>query len=201
MHGRRFCSAISWARRCFFTVVGKYVPPLTVASLATRTHSRPSITPIPVTIPAPGAWPSYISQAASAESSRKAVSGSSRRSIRSRAVSFPRERCFSSERSPPPRATCAVRSLSSATSSSIRVRRSLNSSGASTCTPSTLKLWPDSGLGLEALQVRLVALLDRAPRLPAAEEREDGALLRILERERRAAVHRQARERDAAPSR
>src|ERR1051326_1023756 len=190
MHGRRFCSAISWARRCFFTVVGKYVPPLTVASLATRTHSRPSITPIPVTIPAPGAWPSYISQAASAESSRNAVSGSSRRSIRSRAVSLPRERCFSSERSPPPRATCAV-----------RARRSLNSSGASTCTPSTLKLWPDSGLGLEALQVRLVALLDRAPRLPAAEEREDGALLRILERERRAAVHRQARERDAAPSR
>ena len=41
------------------TVSGKYVPPLTVASLATITHSRPSTTPIPVTIPADGAWPSY----------------------------------------------------------------------------------------------------------------------------------------------
>src|SRR5256885_2591565 len=78
---------------------------------------------MPVTIPAPGAWPSYRSHAASAESSRKPVSGSRSRSIRSRAVSFPRERCFSSAASPPPRATSAVRSRSSATSSSIRARR------------------------------------------------------------------------------
>jgi hypothetical protein len=58
MHGRQFCSATSWARRCFFTVSGKYVPPLTVASFATITHARPSTIPIPVTIPADGAWPS-----------------------------------------------------------------------------------------------------------------------------------------------
>src|SRR5437763_1031339 len=32
-------------------------------------HSRPSTTPIPVTIPADGAWSSYISHAASGESS------------------------------------------------------------------------------------------------------------------------------------
>src|SRR6266511_1750597 len=51
MQGRRFCSATSCARRCFLTVSGKYDPPLTVASLATTTHSRPSTTPIPVTIP------------------------------------------------------------------------------------------------------------------------------------------------------
>ena len=41
MHGSRFSSAISCARRCFLTVRGKYEPPLTVASLATITHSRP----------------------------------------------------------------------------------------------------------------------------------------------------------------
>ena len=34
---------------------GKYEPPLTVASFATITHSRPSTTPIPVTMPALGA--------------------------------------------------------------------------------------------------------------------------------------------------
>ncbi len=105
MHGSRFCSATSCARRCFFTVSGKYEPPLTVASLATITHSRPSTTPIPVTMPALGAWPSYSSHAASAFSSRNAVSGSTSRSIRSRAGSLPRERCRSTAVSPPPRAT------------------------------------------------------------------------------------------------
>ena len=34
---------------------GKYEPPLTVASFATITHSRPSTTPMPVTMPADGA--------------------------------------------------------------------------------------------------------------------------------------------------
>ena len=33
MHGSRLSAAISCARRCFFTVIGKYVPPFTVASL------------------------------------------------------------------------------------------------------------------------------------------------------------------------
>ena len=41
------------------TVSGKYEPPFTVASFATTTHSRPSITPMPVTMPADGAAPSY----------------------------------------------------------------------------------------------------------------------------------------------
>jgi len=31
MQGRRFCAAISCARRCFLTVIGWYEPPLTVA--------------------------------------------------------------------------------------------------------------------------------------------------------------------------
>ncbi len=57
-HGSRFCAATSCARRCFFTVSGKYDPPFTVASFATIAHSRPSTTPMPVTIPALGASPS-----------------------------------------------------------------------------------------------------------------------------------------------
>src|SRR5215831_11685584 len=63
MQGRWFCSAISCARRCFLTVIGKYVPPLTVASLATITTSRPETRPTPVTSPAAGASPSYIPSA------------------------------------------------------------------------------------------------------------------------------------------
>src|SRR5919201_4024776 len=138
MHGRWFCSAISCARRCFLTVSGKYEPPFTVASLATTTHSWPSTMPMPVTIPAAGAWPSYRSHAARAESSRRAESGSTSRSIRSRAVSLPRERWRSVARSPPPCATCAVRSRSSATSASIRSRRRAYSSDpCSTCEEST----------------------------------------------------------------
>ena len=119
MHGSRFCAATSCARRCFFTVSGKYEPPFTVASFATMTHCRPATTPMPVTIPALGASPSYISHAASAFSSRNVPPGSTSRSIRSRAVSFPRARWRSTEASPPPRATSAVRSRSSATSSSM----------------------------------------------------------------------------------
>src|SRR3954468_17186425 len=133
MHGSRFCAATACARRCFFTVSGKYEPPFTVASFATTTTWRPATTPIPVTIPALGASPSYTSHAARAFSSRKAVSGSTSRSIRSRAVSLPRARWRSTARSPPPRATNAVRSRSSSTRPSIRSRRRANSSERSTC--------------------------------------------------------------------
>ena len=58
------------------------------------------------------------------------MSGSTSRSIRSRAVSLPRERCRSTDCSPPPRATCAVRSRSSATSAAMRSCRRANSSDA-----------------------------------------------------------------------
>src|SRR6266566_575008 len=134
MQGRLFCPATSWARRCFLTVSGKYEPPLTVASFATIAHSRPSTTPIPVTMPAAGAWPSYSSQAASAFSSRNAAPESTRRSMRSRAVSFPRDRWRSVAFSPPPRAISAVRLRNSATRPSMRRRRRLNSSDSrSTC--------------------------------------------------------------------
>src|SRR6266511_6018885 len=85
-------------------------------------------------MPAAGACSSYSPHAASAFSSRKAAPGSTSRSIRSRAVSLPRDRWRSVALSPPPRATSAVRSRSSATSPSIRSRRRANSSDSrSTC--------------------------------------------------------------------
>src|SRR5919202_843235 len=95
MHGRRFCAATSWARRCFFTVTGKYVPPLTVASLATTTTSRPATRPMPVMIPAAGASPPYMPCAASGESSRNGLPGSSRAATRSRGSSLPLAECRS----------------------------------------------------------------------------------------------------------
>src|SRR5919109_1756168 len=110
MQGRWFSRAISWARRCFLTVMGKYVPPLTVASLATIITSVPCTTPMPVTIPAAGAALSYMSYAASAESSRKGAPGSSSVSMRSRASSLPRWRCSATARAPPPSRTCWSRS-------------------------------------------------------------------------------------------
>ena len=59
--------------------------------------------------------------------------GSTSRSIRSRAVSLPRDRWRSTAFSPPPRATSAVRSRSSATSDSIRSARRAKVSSRSTC--------------------------------------------------------------------
>src|SRR5712691_13520751 len=183
MQGRLFCSATSWARRCFLTVSGKYEPPLTVASFATITHSRPSTTPIPVTMPAAGAWPSYSSQAASAFSSRNAAPGSTRRSMRSRAVSFPRDRWRSVAFSPPPRAISAVRSRNSATRPSMRRRRRLNSSDSrSTCevrTAIALSLSPrrrvPEGPGSRLLAM-IIGHLDLDAFFAAVEELEDPSL-------------------------
>ena len=42
-------------------VSGHHAPAFTVASLATTTAGRPSILPTPVTTPAAGACPSYLS--------------------------------------------------------------------------------------------------------------------------------------------
>ena len=56
MQGRRFSRAISWARRCFLTVIG-----IVGAALDRRdrwqtiTHSRPATRPMPVMSPAAGA--------------------------------------------------------------------------------------------------------------------------------------------------
>ena len=126
-HGRRFSSAICWARRCFFTVIGKYVPPLTVASLETMTAGRPWIVPTPVTMLAPGEAPSYISHAARVESSRNAVPGSISASTRSRAINLPRPACRARAFSPPPPCTIAVRARSSATCAAMAAAFSLNS--------------------------------------------------------------------------
>ena len=50
-----------------------------MASLATISTSRPETRPMPVTSPAPGASSSYMSQAASGDSSRNGEPGSSSR--------------------------------------------------------------------------------------------------------------------------
>src|SRR5918911_1425623 len=55
-----------------------------VASLHTITHSRPSMRPMPVMIPAAWISPSYMPLAASGDSSRKGEPGSTSRSTRSR---------------------------------------------------------------------------------------------------------------------
>src|SRR6185312_12963072 len=115
MQGRRFSSAISCARRCFFTVTGKYVPPFTVASFATTTTSMPCTRPMPVTSPAPGAAPSYMPCAASGENSRNGEPASSSARMRSRGSSLPRSVCFARALSPPPSAACAICSLRSST--------------------------------------------------------------------------------------
>ena len=51
MNGSRFSRAISIARRFFFNVMGLIAPPREVGSFATRTHSRFSTRPMPVTMP------------------------------------------------------------------------------------------------------------------------------------------------------
>src|SRR6185369_7856682 len=73
--------------------------------------------PMPATIPAPGAAPSYIPCAASGASSRNSVPGSQRPATRSRAVSLPRPRWRSTAFSPPPARTRSSSASSSAISS------------------------------------------------------------------------------------
>src|SRR5581483_7927698 len=134
------------------------------------------------------------SRAASAFSSRKAVSGSTSRSMRSRAVSFPRDRCRSTAFSPPPRATCAVRSRSSATSAVIRSCRRAKSAPRSTCevrtaTARSLSAPPaydPLGRALQQLSVPLLLPTCGGPRLlrraaaPAAAARRDRGVVLLL---------------------
>src|SRR5258706_4682748 len=127
MQGKWFCCAISCARRCFFTVIGKYVPPLTVASFATTTDWRRDPRPTRVTIPAAGTWLSYMSQAASCDNSRKGEPMSSSWRTRSRGSSLPRPTCFSRAVSPPPLPTRPIFSRRSDTRAVIASRPALNS--------------------------------------------------------------------------
>ena len=71
-------------------LTGSSEPPFTVASLAMNIHGTPQTTPMPVTMPAPGALLSYISQPASVESSKNGVPVSHTRSMRSRGKILPR---------------------------------------------------------------------------------------------------------------
>mmetsp|Transcript_62940 Transcript_62940/g.167324 ORF Transcript_62940/g.167324 Transcript_62940/m.167324 type:complete len:321 (-) Transcript_62940:1687-2649(-) len=102
---------MAWARTCFLTVMGWYVPPFTVASLATKSTSCPCTTPMPVTTPAEKTLPPYISYAASADNSRNSVPGSMMASILSRGSCLFRFLCWLTAFSPPPCLTLASRSL------------------------------------------------------------------------------------------
>ena len=82
-----------------------------VASFATITHSRPSMRPMPVMMPAPWMASSYIPLAASGESSRNGAPGSISVITRSRGRSLPRPTWRSRERSLPPSAASARRAL------------------------------------------------------------------------------------------
>src|SRR5260370_5551494 len=79
-------------------------------------HSRPCTRPMPVMMPAAGASSSYIPFAASGESSRKGVSGSSNAASRSRGGTFPCSRCRARYFAPPPCRDFARRALRSLTS-------------------------------------------------------------------------------------
>lgn len=114
-HAQQPLSMHTCALRCFLTVIGKYVPPFTVASFATIMHSNPSTLPIPATTPPAGIPPpppppqflSLISCPANGDSSRNGVPGSTRASILSLASSLPRPLCRLIATSPPPASTRA----------------------------------------------------------------------------------------------
>ena len=90
MTPRPFSAAMSCARTCFLMLTGSSEPPFTVASFAMNIHGTPWITPMPVTMPAPGALLSYSSHPASVDSSTNGVSASHTRSMRSRGRILPR---------------------------------------------------------------------------------------------------------------
>src|SRR5213592_2753247 len=117
MSGRRFCAAISMARKFLSSVIGFVAPPFTVGSLAISTHSTPLTTPTPVTTLAP--MVNSVPHAASGESSRKGASRSRSSSMRSRGSSFFRSRWRRTYFSPPPARASASCSSSRWTCSSI----------------------------------------------------------------------------------
>jgi len=82
-------------------------------------HSTPLTRPTPVITPEPGASLSYMSIAASGESSRNGEPGSSKARTLSRGKSLPRPTWRLRESSPPPSRTFSVRPLRSATSARI----------------------------------------------------------------------------------
>jgi hypothetical protein len=125
--GSRFCNAICLARSIFRSVHGLLVPPLTVGSLATMTHSRPLTRPIPVTMPPQEMPPPYMPWAASCDSSRKGLPVSRSTWMRSRAVSLPAARCRLTVWGDPPSAARATSALSSAASPRMAASLSRNS--------------------------------------------------------------------------
>ncbi len=106
-HTIRTCSAsaASDARTIFSTVRAPHDPAFTIGSLATMIAGTPSIDPRPVTTPSAGS-PLAMALASTASSTNEP--SSTRRSMRSRAVSLPWPRIFSSARSSGVTARCTA---------------------------------------------------------------------------------------------
>ena len=98
-------SAASDARTIFSTVRAPHEPAFTIGSLATTMAGTPSIVPRPVTTPSAG---SPVAMALASTASSTNDPSSSSRSMRSRAVSFPCPRSFSSPRSSGVSARCTA---------------------------------------------------------------------------------------------
>mmetsp|Transcript_19812 Transcript_19812/g.41905 ORF Transcript_19812/g.41905 Transcript_19812/m.41905 type:complete len:212 (-) Transcript_19812:113-748(-) len=128
MEGSLFCSAISCMRRCFFTVMGKYVPPFTVGSFATMHTSLPCTRPMPVTSPPQGTESlPYRSSPAYMLSSRKGEPGSTSWLILSLTRSLPLLSALLTASSPPPLEMRSMSDWSPATSLSMAALFSWNS--------------------------------------------------------------------------
>src|ERR1019366_8984180 len=82
-------------------------------------HSWPWTRPMPVMMPAQGASLSYMSRAASCDSSRNGEPASSRVRTRSRGSSLPRATCLARAASPPPCAPWSIFARKSSTSADI----------------------------------------------------------------------------------
>ena len=110
---------MSCARKCFLTVSGKYVPPLTVASFAIIMHSMPLTRPIPATTPAHGIACLYTPKAANCEISKNGEPSSINVFMRSRTNNLPRPSWRSFNAAPPPWLIVATLLRKSSTSADI----------------------------------------------------------------------------------
>ena len=106
MIGARVFSAMSWILVIFPACASESEPPNTVKSLANTNACRPFTVPQPVTTPSPGilvfSMPKSVLRCCTKVSNSSKLPLSSRRSMRSRAVSLPRLCCASMRASPPP---------------------------------------------------------------------------------------------------
>ena len=132
--GSEFWAAIPRALSPFARPMGLIAPPLSVGSFATMTHSTPSMTPMPVTTPAPMLYSVLVP--AIGDSSRNGASRSRSNSTRSRANNFPRLWWRVTYLSPPPTIAFASNSSTAAMCSAIAAALARNSGERVSMAPS-----------------------------------------------------------------